>query len=328
MTRKRRSLIPAPLAVAGGVALGYAGIRALLGLKPRADEGFFDWTGPSEEGVDVGSARVDVPIMYYRDDSFMGIFDAAYRPVRALLPSRNLHPVILPNGRAMVAVFAFNYLETSIGPYGEIAIALPCTFGQQAPPLLPLALEARFPGWGAFVLHLPVTSLTARDGGRVIYGYAKFVADMDFQKRPAYQRVRMEEEGRHILTLTVQQRGLPLKDNRPLITYSVRDGELLKTTVPSRSVYQVGLTPGSGTLELGDHPITAQLRDLDVSTTAFLTKNYLTRCSILPAGEALEPADRPHIGHVGQDREYGRLTVSYDDKGETIDLNAGVRRGG
>lgn len=324
MTRKRKSLIAGPLLLAGGAALGYAGLKALLGLKPGADEDFFHWTGPAETGVDVGSARMDLPIMYYRDDSFLGFFGASYGPVRALLPSDDLYPVMLPGGRATVAIFALNYSETSIGPYGEIGIALPCTYGQQAPPLLPIALEGRYPGWGGFVLHLPVTSLVARDVGRVIFGYAKFVADMDFQKRPAYQRVRMGEGDAHILTLTVQQRGVPVKDNRPLITYSVRDGELLRTNIPTRAVYQVGLAPGSGTLELGDHPIADQLRDLDVSTTALVTKNYLTRCSILPAGESLGPGN-PHAGHPGQDREYGRLTVSYDDAVEPVDVYANVR---
>jgi hypothetical protein len=265
--------------------------------------------------------------MYYRDDSFMGIFSAASEPVRELLPSQDLHPVTLPNGRATVAIFAFNYFETSIGPYGEIGIVVPCTHGRAAPPLVPLGLEARYPGWGGFVAHLPVTSLVARDGGRVIFGYAKFVADMEFEKRPAYQRVRMSEGGAHILTLMVKQQGLPLKDNRPLITYSVRSGELLRTTIPSRAVYQMGLVPGSGTLELGDHLVAEQLRELEISTTAVVTKSYLSRCGILPAGESLGPADRPHTGYLGQEREYGRLTVSYDDSAEPIDLYARVSRG-
>ncbi|HSJ58213.1 MAG TPA: acetoacetate decarboxylase family protein, partial [Anaerolineae bacterium] len=233
--KRKRSSLPPPLLVAGAAALGYAGVRALLGLAPGADETFVEWTGPTELGVDVGSARVDLPIMYYRDDCFMGIFGAALEPVRAALASRDLHPVTLPDGRATVAVIAFNYHETGVGPYGEVGIALPCTLGAAAPPLLPLALEARYPGWGGFVLHLPVTSLVARDAGRAIYGYAKFVADMAFEKRPAYQRVHMSEGGAHILTLTVKQRGPAIKDNRPLVTYSVRGDDLVRTAVPTRA---------------------------------------------------------------------------------------------
>jgi hypothetical protein len=308
--------------VAGAATLGYVGVKALLGLRPGAEDDFFEWTGPVEKGMDVGSAKVDVPVMYYRDDSFVGVFSAALEPVQALLPSQDLFPITLQNGRAIVAVSAFNYIETGIGPYGEIGIVIPCTHGRQAPPLLPLLLEERFPGFGWFVQHLPVTSIVARDGGRVGFGYTKFVSNMDFQKRPAYQRVRLSEGDAHILTLTVQQRGLPLRDNRPLITYSVRDGDLLKTTIPSRAVYQLGLTPGSGVLELGDHAIADELRGLDISTTAIITRNYLTRSAILPAGEPVGRADRPHVGHIGEDREFGRLTVSYDDAAEAVDVYA------
>ncbi len=326
MTRKGKSLIPGPLLVAGAAALGYAGVRALLGLKPGAEEGFFVWTGPTAKGVDVGSAKIDLPIMYYRDDSFWGIFSAAYEPVRALLPSEDLHPVTLPGGRAVVLVAALNYLQTSVAPYGEVGIAIACTHGQPGPPLVPLLLEDRYPGWGGFIAHLPVTTRVALDGGRVIWGYAKFVADMAFEKRPAYQRVKLSERGAHILTLTVQQRGLPLRDNRPLVLYSVLDGELIKTTIPSRAVYQLGMGPGLGSLELGDHDIADQLRELDVATSAAFTRNYLSRVSILPVGESLGPADRPYDGYRGEDRDYGRLTINYDDAGETFDLHANVKR--
>jgi hypothetical protein len=80
------------------------------------------------------------------------------------------------------------------------------------------------------------------------------------------------------------------------------------------------------TLELGDHPIAEQLRGLDISTTAFVSKNYLTRSGILPAGESLGPADQPYTGYGGADAEFGRLTISYDDRGETIDLHRRRRR--
>jgi hypothetical protein len=323
MNRKHKLSIPGPLLLAGGLALGYAGLKAVLGLRPKADEGFFDWDGPAEKGVDVGSALVDLPGKYYRDDCFSGFFSADAKAVADLLPSAELHPVLWPGGRAVVAIVAFNYLHTSLEHYGEIAICPVCTYGQQAPPLLPLLLEARYPGFGAYVLHLPVTSLLARDGGRVVWGYAKFVADMDFERRPAYQQVRLSEGEAHILTLTVQQRGIPLKDNRPIVTYSVHGDQVLKTVVPTRAVYQLGFMPGSGSLELGDHLVADQLRELDLSPTAILTKNYLTRNSILPRGEPVGPAAQPHTGYRGQQRELGRLTLTYDDAVGPIDLYAG-----
>ena len=322
MKRKKRSISICPFVFAGAAVAGYAALKNLLGLQRDADVDFFKWTGPTATGVDVGSVVIDLPAMYYRDDVFLGVFSAGYQAVQAVLPSQSLYPVKLQEERAAVYVAAFNYQESGFGPYGEVAVAIPCTYGRPAPPLLPLLLEGRVPGFGIFVLHLPVTARSAHDAGRVVWGYPKFVADMDFQKRPAYQCVRLAEGDSHILTLTVQQRGLPIKDNRPLITYSVLDGQLIKTTIPSRAVYQVGLMPGSGSLELGDHEIADQLRSLDISTSAVATRNYLTHGGILPAGESIGAADHPYEGYVGEDRDFGRFTVNYDDSGETIDIHA------
>lgn len=306
-------------------ALGYVGVRglrALLGWRPDAAEEFLRWTGPTATGIDVGSGRVDLPIFYYRDDSFLGIFTADREAVRALLPSDRLHPVVTPGGRALVGIAAFHYIHTTIGPYGEVAIALLCTYGRPAPPGLPLLLESRFPGWGAFILHLPVTTRIARDAGRVIYGYAKFLADMDFEKTPAFQRVRLSEGGRHILTLTVRSSGPVIRDLRPLVTFSVRDGALIRTTIPIYAVYQLGLRPGSGALILGDHPVADQLRSLDLSPVAVATRNYLVRYAILPAGEAIDSAARPHAPYPGEDRPVARLTVRYGEAATPVIIHS------
>jgi dihydroflavonol-4-reductase len=292
--------------------------------KQEAD--FLDWKGQTTYGINIGSAQIDLPIKYYRDDCFMGFFSADYNSVKKLLPSDKLYPIKLLGGRAVVAVAAFNYIATSIGSYGEIGVVVPCIYGRRPLPLLPLLLEALYPGWVVFIHHLPVTSRVACDAGKVIWGYPKFVADMDFQKLPGFQRVRLEEGGKHILTLTVQQRGISIKDRRPLVTCSKLNKELLKTSMPLRSIYQLGLRPESGKLMLGDHKIADQLRNLDISMTAIVTKNYLSKYLILPAGEPMGVAEGSHSDYVGQDLEFGRLTITYDTDRMPIDLYSGMEK--
>ena len=91
--------------------------------------------------------------------------------------------------------------------------------------------------------------------------------------------------------------------------------------MPSRAVYQLGLRPGLGVLELGEHPVADQLRGMDVTCMAVLTKNYLTRFGILPAGEVLGPADRGHSGYPGKERDFGLLAVCYDDVSEPVNVH-------
>jgi hypothetical protein len=85
MKRKKGSISLCPFIYAGAAVAGYAALKNLLGLQRDADADFFKWTGPTATGVDVGSAVIDLPIMYYRDDTFVGVFSAGYQAVQAVL---------------------------------------------------------------------------------------------------------------------------------------------------------------------------------------------------------------------------------------------------
>ena len=157
---------------------------------------FLEWDGPSDPTVDVGVARIALPIRYWRTDCFLGVFPADYGAVRDMLPSSRLHPVRLLGSKAAIAVVAYDYIETGVGPYGEIGLVPLCTLDRVAPPVLPL-LQDRSRGMGGFVAHLPVTSRVACEAGRSIWGYPKFVADMAFDVSPERQEVTLAEAGRN-----------------------------------------------------------------------------------------------------------------------------------
>jgi hypothetical protein len=159
---------------------------------------FFDNTRPGRN-VTHGQAAFDLPILYFRDDLFGLYFAADYAKVKAVMPSENLVPLMLPNRKAIVAVAAFNYIETSIGSYGEVAVVIPAVYkgkGTRLASLLPLLLEGWYPGFGLLVQHLPVTKVVARDAGRGEWGYTKFVADMIFTITPEYFRCAMSEKNK------------------------------------------------------------------------------------------------------------------------------------
>jgi len=92
-----------------------------------------------------GKAEFELPVLYFRDDLFLLFYTADYKKVKTLMPSGNLHPVLLPKGRTLVGVGAFNYIDTSIGPYGEVGMVIPAVFGIIPPPMiLPALMEARY----------------------------------------------------------------------------------------------------------------------------------------------------------------------------------------
>jgi len=253
-----------------------------------------------------GAATFDLPILYYRDDAFALYFTADYEKVKAAMPSDKLHPVILPGSKAIVAICAFNYIDTSIGSYGEVAVALPAVFDKEMNSfsgLLAAIRESGYPGFGVVVMHLPVTRVEARDAGRGEWGYTKFIADMHFSISPEYLECRMLEGDAHILDLRVKRKGFYLRDKKPLTTFSVKNGDLIKTVIPQTATKRISLMPGGSRLELGDHPVAESIRSLEISSRPFMSVYFPERAGILPSGTVIENRVRPLDGHLGEDRK-------------------------
>lgn len=249
-----------------------------------------------------GTAEFELPILYTRDDAFALFYTVPVRTVGPLMPSPNLHPVRLPGGRALLGIVAFNYVDTTIGPYGEVAVVVPVVYGRRPLPVLPALMEAGYRGFGNLVLHLPVTGQPFRDAGRGVWGYTKFVADMHFTITPEHLTCRMDEEDKHILTLTVPRRGILKRDVKPLVTYSVSNGRLIRTIIPQRATFRLSLRPRGARLELGDHPVARSIAALEPAARPLMGRVYLYRPAILPAGEVVEEGVQPLDGYRGKDR--------------------------
>ena len=270
---------------------------------------FFKGTRPGRV-VRCRTGDVELPILYFRDEAFGGIFGADYESLRRLMPSKRLFPARTIDGRGLVGVMAYDYLDTSAGPYGELAVAPIVVYGRQPPRTLPGWLESAWPGCGMLVMHLPVTAALARDAGREIWGYTKFVADMHFTSTPELLECRLEEQGAHILTLRIAKRGFVVRDRRPVVTYSVNHGDLVRTTIPQVSFARSGLSGAGSWLRLDDnHPVAESLRELDLDPIPLRTRYLLEHSFTLPEGEVIEHGVKPLDGYFGTMREHGALEL-------------------
>ena len=283
-----------------------------MGRKP---ESFFEWDGPRQH-YQHGGHEGWLPLFYQHNETFASLHRASFDAVAAALPTEDLVPYRWVDGSALVMVQAFRYHEVTwtgpdgsqgqMVPYGEISVAAAATIGP-APPVLPL-LKPRLAG---FVLHLPVTTREARDGGREVYGFPKFLADMDFTEAPDSRGVRLSEGGRDILTLTVSTGGPVVPDRRPMLAYTAKDGQLWETVVPVLAHVQPRVGGRSGRLELGDHGVARRLQALEVSAAPLAVFNYLDHRSILPGPSRSVGTARPYPAFPGRDEEFARYTVRH-----------------
>lgn len=270
---------------------------------------------------EVGTLRFSLPAAWHRTDGFVAYWAADLEAVKALLPSPQLYPVRIDRDRGLVGVFAFRHFESAARDPDDSTLSLPA-YGEAGaycavtrrplPPLVPLLL-----GWaadvphGGYVLQLPVTARLHRDLGRAVWGFPKFLADMEFAEDGASRSVHVSEGDRRILDLRVEVGGGARLTRAPNIMYSVLDDRLIETTCPSRAFVQQGFR-ARGQLTLGDHPAIRELLDLGISGRPLAAWIIEQQRFLMVAGRDIGPASAG-TRYEGRDAEFGRFTTRYAD---------------
>lgn len=225
---------------------------------------FFE--GVAQEDVVIAGQPAKVPIFYYDGTAMTVVFPARYGAVKSLMPDPRYVPARLAPGIGVIGISAFEYRDTDIGPYNELAIAVPLNdppFSLNLPGRAMLA-GLRRGQLHAYVHHLPVTTEVARAGGVDFYNYPKFIAGIDFSESDSRRECRLAEGEEHILTLEGEMLATPRSQRMRVFSH------LYMNRLPQSSEFElnatkVGVTlrPGAATLSLGTrHPIALELAKL------------------------------------------------------------------
>lgn len=215
---------------------------------------------PAEAQLPGGAA---LPIVYHRARAFFAAFSCPLQPLEALLPEHRLKPIQLWPGKGTLVIAVFDYQETSIGPYREVGLGIPCRYRKTtAVPLLPLLGERWLEDVGYWIVTLPVTTRAADEAGRAIWGYPKYVADIDIQASDERVTCVVSDGGRPVIRAQIDRPG-PSKPLRlPLRTYSLLGDELLLTETAIDGAGVIKKLRTSASLALDPHPRNEPLHDL------------------------------------------------------------------
>lgn len=203
-----------------------------------------------------------VPVFYY-DVMFLSVsLLAPTARLKALLPSKRLHPYRITPWHSLVSITTYSYRESDIGPYNEVSISIPVTLDKPTP-LFTGSLRSVPKEQKTYMHHLPVTTEIAREVGVEFASYPKFIADIDFSEEDAWITCKLQAENKHILTLRGRRLALQQVSRHRVHPITNRRGTLLRCEFivseramgNSRNAEDVELT-------LGDHPIADELRDM------------------------------------------------------------------
>lgn len=229
---------------------------------------FFE--GVHQVQVPFGDQPLKLPVFYYDGSAMTGVFPARLSALRRWMPDRRFVPARLAPGVGAVTITCFEYSDTDIDPYNELAIAVPLARPQGAVNVPGRALlgAARRNQYDVFIHHLPVTTELARRGGVEFYNYPKFLAAIDFEDRGTQRSCRLAEGAAEILTLMIERPERGVDTELQLFCHLYQDrqpqGAEFKIHAPQLAR---SLAPGAARIELGgEHPIARELGAALIST--------------------------------------------------------------
>lgn len=233
----------------------------------------------AQSTLDTSAGLCPMPI-FYTDASLLGfiyLIDPAR--ARALLEESPFEPLLF-FGKAMVQLVTFEYRESSIGAYNELALALEVKLrGRNTSPLRALLAPRRGDDHGSHILNLPVTTESACAAGKELWGFPKYVTGIETEFRARAVRATLEGE----LEIDCGAPGFVRTPGPPLVTISVHEGRVLRTLVETDHLLSWG---GSATIRIvGKGPTADNVERLGLeSQKPFLVFRTLRMRSILPLG--------------------------------------------
>jgi Acetoacetate decarboxylase (ADC) len=174
-------------------------------------------------------------------------------------------------GRAVCTLAFMRYLDSDLGPYHELAVAFLVRHkGMEPASALTKSAEVARGFLGAFIHQLPVNQEFTLEAGRSIWGFPKFLADIDLDLAGPVARCTLRHDGEFVLSLDIRT-GMRIPARGSSVdAYSSEDG-VLRRTAWSLDPNEVRGRPGGALLVLGDHPIAEELRSLGLPKRAAFT---------------------------------------------------------
>lgn len=236
------------------------------------------------------SGSCALPILY-RDASQIGVFFRVdLERARAVVGrDRRIEPWPI-FGKAVAAIYAWDYRDSTVGAYGEVGLGVQCRRTGTRPSLFRLATDmGADDDQGIWVVDLPVTTETARDAGVDLWRYPKYVTRIETRFADAGASVALGDE----LELSIGALRGPRTKAQPVVTYTEKDGRLLRTRIDVDHRVRWGGGGGARLSIRGDGPMARSARALGLDTApivaAFRTDGFRAR---LPAGVDLGPNRR------------------------------------
>lgn len=231
-----------------------------------------------------------LPVEVRAARSWAATFVVPASAAQAIVAPTGLEVAEMRKGKAIASLAFVRYEDTDLDAYNEVAVAF-LVRRHDAPDVSAAAkaLEVARNRTGVYIHHLPVNQGFTLEAGRTIWGYPKFMAEIDISEQPHATTCTLRHDGSLVLSFTIRRgiRPWPRVPNVP--TYTYLDGVLRRTPWETYPVGTRGRL-GGATLELGPHPIAEELRSLGLPKRALMSTSVDRISARFGAAEVVSPA--------------------------------------
>jgi hypothetical protein len=190
----------------------------------------------------------------YYDWSFYLIeLRASYPVIKGLLAERHLTPKEITPGETRLQIVGCEIRKVQVaGPYHEVSVQVPVEPLDESPN-------------GKFThLYLPVNTEKSRWPGVDIWGFPKFIANIDIKLENNRIVCRLSEGGQLILEFKINDKAGSRKHYK-WDYYGIRKQQIVKTTMDTEGLISDEEFDGNASLVLGAHPLANTLRKILLS---------------------------------------------------------------
>src|SRR5256712_10169297 len=184
--------------------------------------------------------KVALPIRYIDNRCLAATFLTDLKRAAQVLEGTGLQAVPQEDGKAVVLYLCWEYRQTDIGPYNEVAVTV-------------LSVAPQDPAPAIYVADLPVTTEAANRAGQEMWGYNKFVTNIEIKGEGKQFSAIAHDPQNGLISSLQGTRGVsaPVAPT-DLYSFSLLEKKIIKTFVQIPTPWHAS---GGGRFKLpvGDH---------------------------------------------------------------------------
>lgn len=236
---------------------------------------------PSRGHITVQGKIIPIPSVY-RGKAITAVFPISYKKAVQLMESPHLKPARLSFTKALLSVTVFDFKESPVGPYAELAYAIPVLYKSKLNlPLLPILFYKVLNNFGYYVLDILQNKEIAVAHGKSLteYPHNNELIDARLNNDKESVTAFVESKRGNILSLTASKIGNEKEVYHKYMTYFHKGKESIRIQM---DVYALESKVRNCRISLGNDQLSEYLKTLDISPKSLQTFFYSDFVEILP----------------------------------------------